>query len=355
MSKEVKLFENHPGKYQNIWRYTTLAKLLNMIQDAELMELISLKTSIFEDKYEGTLSQMAQQRLRDLILQYHYMRFDKEFGSARRAYPKRAEQGLREEVVKVAPDRGAKVDQMVNKLRQLHFANCWTTREYEDSNMWRAYTTESDGVVIKTDFKSIKSSFKDCDGVIYMGNVKYIDFSEEDMEMSTISPFFYKNIQFKSESEFRIIVTDHEDEYFDPKGGVEEMPSEPKENIRPIKMNTHKLIEEIRIHPKADDYLISVINDIFSEKKKKHRRKSHSFIIAIKSVLICLCYPVRGFIRLSKMKKPSWCTHSQYLYRLHPSISAVNDSKHANSSKNVAREAPLWEPKYLSNTSSLNL
>jgi hypothetical protein len=266
MSKEFKLFDHYPDENQNIWRYTTLAKLLNMIKDVKLMELISLKTSKFEDEYEGTLSQMAEQRLRDLVLKYHYMRFDKEFGSAQRTYPKRVEQGLREEVVKVSPDRGATVDQMVDKLRKLHFANCWTVRKYEDSNMWRAYTTESDGIVIKTTFENMKKSFIDCNGVVYMGNVKYIDFSEDNMRMSTISPFFYKNIQFKSESEFRLIVTDHEDEYFDPQAGVDGMPSAPEENIRPIKMNAQELIEEIRIHPKANDYLFSVVNDIVKDR-----------------------------------------------------------------------------------------
>lgn len=74
--------------------------------------------------------------------------------------------------------------------------------------MWRAYTSRSDGVVIKTDYEQLMDSLTTWDENLYMGNVQYIDFEHDDMELSSVSPYFYKQNQFSTESEFRLVVSE---------------------------------------------------------------------------------------------------------------------------------------------------
>lgn len=133
--------------------------------------------------------------------------------------------------------------------------------------MWSAYTTASDGIVIKSTFDSLTESVLDHSGKLYCGKMKYIDYGSDQMDenVKTIEPFFYKRKQFADESEVRLVLTDYTDRNVDFVKGVDDMPAAPDEPIRPIKFDVDELIDEIRIHPQAGGYASDMIVDVLKK------------------------------------------------------------------------------------------
>jgi hypothetical protein len=265
MSKSFELFGPQPRKDRDIWRYTTLAKLLNMVgNDQDVMNLVAFRADEFEDDYEGTLSEKAKQKLEQNMIENSESQYLNDWGSSRNKYTEKIREDLKKDYYSGANSRAKSVTDMIQKMRKLTFANCWNIGKYEDSNMWGAYTTQTDGVVIKTTYDSITDSIVDYDGVLYLGSVDYIDFEHDKMKTEAIAPFFFKQRQFKSEAEFRFVVTDYKTKYLNPADGVKNMPSVPNSTTRKISVNPTELIEEVRVHPKSGNYLKEVIERVFS-------------------------------------------------------------------------------------------
>lgn len=259
-------FGQTPDEGHNLWRYTSFAKLLNILNE-DCMEIIAYRAKKLDDDYEGTLSERAKTEIQNALFEEYMSDFAIEFSHARGKYTPAAEEDLRESYsVEGAISKGESVKKMVEKMREVTFANCWSDRKHEDSNMWGAYTSKSDGVVIKTTFGRMKGSIIGVDGLLYFGNVEYIDFDDDDMKRDAIAPFFYKQQQFASESEFRLIVTDYDSQYFNLEEGVDGIPSPPENPKRPIRVDPDELIEEVRVHPKSKDYFQEVVEETLKAK-----------------------------------------------------------------------------------------
>lgn len=266
MTINMETFGETPDEDHNLWRYTSFAKLLNILNEDD-MDIIAYRAKKLDDDYEGTLSERAKTEIQDALLKEHLSDFENEFNNSRNKYTRPAVEDMRESYsVEGASSKSKCVENMVDKMREVTFANCWSDRRYEDSNMWGAYTSESDGVAIKTTYGSMKDSILEVEGLLYCGNVEYIDFDNQDMKRDAIAPFYYKQQQFESESEFRLIVTDYDSRYFNLEEGVDGIPSPPEKPKRPITVDPNELIEEVRVHPKSKDYFKDVVEEALEAK-----------------------------------------------------------------------------------------
>lgn len=272
MAQDYTEIGDHPSSSDDefLWRYTSLAKLLNMIRmgDRSEMSLVAKRSDKFEDDYEGTLSKKVENELqRRIFTDMNTGTYD-----IPQTYPESVREEMEDERQMAVRDTVEKTHQKAEKirglfqtLRELTYANCWKVSEYEDSNMWRAYTSRSDGVVIKTDYEQLMDSLTTWDENLYVGNVQYIDFEHDDMELSSVSPYFYKQNQFSTESEFRLVVSELPKKPFTDLHSLESIPNPSGGSKRYISAKVNDLIEEVRVHPSASPYLRKVVDQALGQ------------------------------------------------------------------------------------------
>lgn len=266
MANSFEHFGEVPDDNHNLWRYTSLAKLLNILNIGDKNEFIAYRASELDDDYEGTLSDRASEEIERSLTRDYLKETYEELDLIRAQYtPNAGEEYVDQYARSEASAMTSQIRRMVERMREVTFANCWSDRKYEDSNMWRSYTSKSDGVVIRTNLDKIRNSIENYEGKLYLGNVEYIKFDDKDMKRDAVAPFFYKQKQFEAESEFRIIITDYKKKYFNLSSGVDGLPDKPTKDKRPIQVNATNLIEEIRVHPESREYLKQVVENVVEE------------------------------------------------------------------------------------------
>ena len=93
----------------------------------------------------------------------------------------------------------------VTELPRFMLINCWHENAHESEAMWRLYARETDGIAIKTDFDSFKSSFT-CSKEIHIGSVNYVDYDSHFIpEGNLFYRYLHKRKSFEHEKEIRAI------------------------------------------------------------------------------------------------------------------------------------------------------
>lgn len=201
-----------------IWKYMTIEKFLFLIREKKLH---FQRSDCFSDKAEGTLSVLDKKLFR------------------------------------VETDKGK---EYYENDRKRNYLNCWINSPYELSLMWDVYAPK--GVAIKSTVQSLKSSVNDKRN-IYIAPVKYIDYNKESShddgdKLNGLRPYFTKRNYFEQEKEIRLL-------YFFNCGNKELTPDSFQFDCDPS-----KLINEVYVSPKADDY----VTDLIEKELKKSSIKA---------------------------------------------------------------------------------
>ena len=131
-----------------LWRYMDFTKYVSLL---EKQALYFARADKLGDPFEGSYSKVNES-LRPLFMQ-------------RALGEKKIPEGTLENLAV-----GLK------RIRQSTLINCWHQSPYESAAMWKLYAREEDGLAVKTDFNSFKTSFT-CSQSIYIGSVSYVDYN----------------------------------------------------------------------------------------------------------------------------------------------------------------------------------
>lgn len=207
-------FENlHPdqalGRYMDFWKFEDLMKT---------QELYFCRVDQYakkDDPLEGALSPIGiyGKSASDMAF--------REAGVTQEAYAKKAEY---QETAKACT-----------------FINCWHINRNESPRMWERYTTSNDSVLVITNARRLAASMKQ---EVFGSSVKYVDLTTPRTEFGGRSLFFYKDMSFAFEQEFRLLVDlmmlggsirrDHPDDFY-----------------RRVSVDISTLIWGIQLHPCA--------------------------------------------------------------------------------------------------------
>ena len=172
---------NPPPLNAILWRYMDFTKYISLL---EKQALFFARADKFEDPFEGSYSKVNEAAL-PLLFQEVFK-----------------EQNLSEDQSKQWANNYGNI---MKKVGQSVFINCWHENPYESAAMWKLYSREEDGIAIKTDFNSFKTSFT-CSQSIYIGSINYVDYETFLIpEGNTFSPFLHKRKSFEHEREVRAI------------------------------------------------------------------------------------------------------------------------------------------------------
>lgn len=160
----------------------------------------------------------------------------------------------------------------LNSDKKTVYLNCWCKENHEMVHMWKIYSKEN-GLAIKTDYERLKASIESSED-IYPTEICYLDYQDDDIDWKSngLTAFTIKRKEYKSENEFRLLLSDPriiEDQLLHSKTHEEREPIRKALYLQtPVvhcKINTTKLISKIYLSPYAPKWYYKVITDILEK------------------------------------------------------------------------------------------
>lgn len=203
---------------RKLWRYFSLPKLLHILQSDALF---FARLDQLNDPFEGFPTSA-------------------EYAEGRRI--------LDSSIVRVV------MDVATVALRSTAYVNCWSQFNFENASMWRAYGTDSGGVLIQTCFEKLRRALPD---YVSLSRVQYVsdDFNEN---LADLKARVFRKLQcFSHEAEVRAVILDETATMRDAMDGRTN-----KGIIVPIELGLQNLVERIVIQPTAPEWIHGVVKDI---------------------------------------------------------------------------------------------
>ncbi|TQR16329.1 DUF2971 domain-containing protein [Psychrobacillus vulpis] len=223
-------FSTVPADDTVMWRYMDFAKFMSLLENESVF---FLRGDLFVDKYEGTVPKQVIDNLSFY----------------------KADTG---ELVQVGESLRGSISNVYEMMRGFVFINCWHMNNIESAAMWDLYAKRGNGIAIRTTFGDIKKSFSKSTKDIIAAEVKYIDYSKDNvLDGTMISPFIYKRKSFEHEREFRLIVSDQLNA-LDGKGGFKEASN----NGLSIDICLEHLIKSVYISPNSEKWFEELVDSL---------------------------------------------------------------------------------------------
>jgi len=165
-----------PAGKRKIWRYTSLAKFVRLIQQ---QSLYFASASQLEDKFEGSLTTPSVERFINMLTNDH-------------------------------PTLPLQLAYQALSLSMRQIAvNCWHLSGNESYVMWSRYATKEDGgIAIQSTVERLSMSFPASQSHVWIGKIKYIDYKQDEIETfrDVKQWFLHKRKPFSSERELRAMI-----------------------------------------------------------------------------------------------------------------------------------------------------
>lgn len=221
-----------PPATKNIWKYTDLVFLLDMIMSSSLH---FTRIDCFPQDDSDGLIPKSQLTLDAPMFRKHKGTPYKT-GSPREVLGEKA--GL---------DFIANIAAHNRRLRSSLYANCWTISDHELDMFWTRYTTRSSGLAIQTTVGSLISAIEKSDEQIFVSPIKYYNPEREHIPTgNAYAPAIYKNIRFKADNELRLFLHDS-GESIGPKKTYKKIPVDISKTIEKIVFPAHVNIATINV------------------------------------------------------------------------------------------------------------
>jgi len=223
---------NVPNENIQLWKYMDLPSFFSLLVDSKLC---FTRADFMEDKYEGTFPKLTAQQL-DEHASHSISR-----GELNPGY--------------------RNLSQVLTQDKTRVYLSCWCQENTEMIHMWKIYSKQS-GIAIETSYDDLKKSITDEENV-FPTKIRYIDFEKEglDWKNNGLTVFTVKRIEYKSESEFRLIVSFPrlvEDQLLKYKTHeAQALPRRQlynKTKVIKISVDIFKLIRAVHISPFAPDW-----------------------------------------------------------------------------------------------------
>ncbi len=220
-----------------LWRYMEMWKFQDLLSRSALY---FSRPDKFIDPFEGRLSQANATTM---------SASDAAFYAAYRMNPaEEAKEGL-------------------EVMRHVVFISCWHRATKESREMWDAYTTEQDIVVITSSGKALRQFVQ---GQVVKSPVKYHDDDFPRTRFGHTTLFFYKPRRYSFEREFRMLLTlgEHESIRHD----------NPADFGRHVRIPLKRIIHRVITHPRASAECKTRVDGLLHHHLKGISRKNSSLL-----------------------------------------------------------------------------
>ncbi|WP_089162173.1 hypothetical protein [Caballeronia sordidicola] len=195
-----------------LWRYLTLDKFINLVESSTLF-FTPLAWYKETDPFEGYLPKVAMDAIAAIPAKYA-QRHEERIKTIEQLHQRQHAVELaylRQEVARV---RTSKMKALHRNMVNCLTVNCWYRSQHESEGMWGLFS--KGGVAIKTSVRAVEAALGENqqDHHIFMGAVKYLDFSSKDLTPpDCVSEDGHlmgmiKRVAYAHENEVRMYITD---------------------------------------------------------------------------------------------------------------------------------------------------
>lgn len=227
-----RIIRNELGDDEILWRYMDLPKFLSLLSSESLW---FARSDTFKDKREGLFHPAMKAELDKIYSELE----------SKGEIPSDAE-------IKDTSD-------FQRYLSDNTYISCWHKNSTENMVMWELYGQSENSVAIKTTVEKLESSFslKEVYRIALefaLDEVKYMEHKSISSERNYRQPFFIKRPYFEFEQEARLylMARDKKSRGVAPLGYN-------------IKLDIHKLIDSVYVHPDAEPWFYTAIRDLVNK------------------------------------------------------------------------------------------
>ena len=235
--REHFVFKAPRDEDQSIWRYMDFTKFVSLLDKSALFFARSDK---LKDEFEGSYPTVTVIKRES--------QFKKIF-----------------EDFNVEPDSSSTVDKLCQWLKQIRSyvaINCWNVSNQESAALWKLYLKSNEGIAIKSNYRRLKSSFNAAEDDIYIGMVRYIDYSKQSIpDTNILRPFVTKRRSFEHEHELRALLYNRPSTSRGSHGELF-MGRPFFDNGKYVPINLHELIDKIYVAPTCPDWLKELVESL---------------------------------------------------------------------------------------------
>lgn len=227
----------------NLYRYMDFIRFESLIKESALF---FCKTSVFDDPWEGTYPLVELKHQKEQAY-YNQREIFKNYSS-------------QEELDSLITNDMKYLQGGYENIKNIIFVNCWMHDTHESYAMWKLYSKEQNGILIKSTYENIfKALDQNVDYNFTMSRVFYLNYESDHMykgveEMYNLTeerkkslfslcitdPFLQKRKHFEHEKEYRIILKKHNHQSIAEEKGIF------------VNINLNVLIDEIILSPNCD-------------------------------------------------------------------------------------------------------
>ena len=226
-STETPWKPSEPDATATLWRYMSFAKFCSLLERKALF--FSLVGDM-ADKYEGFVYPPQPRKPGDRLQQAEVFGRD-----------------------------------LLQQFARTALISCWTESGYESSLMWEAYAG-AEGVAVRTTFRDLKESIRSVnEPLVTFGQVKYVDYRQQEVPRFRLAPLFHKRIEYRGEGEMRIVLPGPDswkDTIIDPKRPIRLDPDVAEQRGRYISVNLDILVKEVVVPPHAAPCFVLKVNSV---------------------------------------------------------------------------------------------
>jgi hypothetical protein len=224
-------FQKPRDENAKIWRYMDFTKFVSLV---DKQELFFARADKLGDPFEGSYPKGNVQQ--------------------RASMHKKWLDTLPIQFRNLFEQRPKALSEFYKNLRRFIFINSWHKNEHESDAMWKLYLKSDEGIAIQSTFSRLRDCFSNETPDIYIGEVRYVDYSREVIsEGNFFYPFLHKRKNFEHEKELRAVIF--------------EFPKEPPfappfgDGI-PVSVDLDILIDRISLAPTSPKWLRELVESV---------------------------------------------------------------------------------------------
>ena len=220
---ETRWEPSEPKATATLWRYMSFAKFRSLLERRELFFAL---VGDMQDKYEGFIIPPLSRN---------------------------QEPHLYQEERRVCDN--------LHKIARTALVSCWTSSDHESALMWKAYAG-GEGVAIRTTFRDLQESITSIAELpITFGQVKYVDYRQQEVPRFGWAPLFHKRVEYRGEEEVRALLPGPslKPGYRNLEERIALDPDVEKQKGRYIPIGLEILIKEVVVPPHAKPWFTEVV------------------------------------------------------------------------------------------------
>lgn len=228
----------YPEQNYRVVKYMDLTRFVSLLQRKALF---FCRLDKLEDHFEGTTAKSNWKRRYDFYASQHL-------------YSDKFKKLSEKEIIENVEGHF----QAERKMKALKTVCCWNISDSESAALWKIYSNFNQGIMITSKVTSIIEAFKETIEDLDLSEVRYIDYSQDEMpDGNAMFPVIHKHNAYSYEQELRLI---HTVDFGN--GLIYDWSKEEIEQGKYLSVDLDILVDEIILSPYSSNWYLKLVENL---------------------------------------------------------------------------------------------